>query len=139
MNIKKFDEIIGALDNLDDAFKQVTGTMSNGPASFYFERMKDYYKGCMKASKYKVGNRVKLKETITDGWQGRNHFMTKGAKATIKEVDYRDGSYCYYIMFDKETWLKDWGDEFRKLKKPIEIPIEDKHKFLFYQKQLEKL
>ena len=140
MNDKKFDEIIGALNDLDQSFKRLNGTMSTGPSSYYFERMKDYYKGCMKAAKFKKGSRVKLKEDYTGkdtGWQHCKHFLKKGALATVKEADYMDGSYCYRIVFDNETWLRDSID-FKKLKEPIEMPVKDKHSFLFYQSDLEK-
>ena len=140
MNDKKFDEIIEALADFEQSFKRVTSTMSTGPASFYFEKMKEYYKGCMKAAKFKKGSRVKLKEDYTGkdtGWQHCKHFLKKGALATVKEADYRDGKYIYSIMFDNESWLRDSVD-FVRLKEPIEMPVKDKHVFLFYQSDLEK-
>ena len=64
-------------------------------------------------------------------------FLKKGALATVKEADYRDGKYIYSIMFDNESWLRDSVD-FVRLKEPIEMPVKDKHVFLFYQSDLEK-
>ena len=95
--------------------------------------MIEFYEGCMKASKFKIGDRVELKETVTDGWQGRNHFMTAGAKATVMDVDYYKGKYRYDIIFDKETWIKDWGPD------KGEVDIEDKHQFCFPQKRLRRV
>ena len=140
MNKKKFNDIIKALDGLHESFDHLKSVTSSGPASYYFERMKDYYKGCMKAAKFKKGSRVKLKEDYTGkdtGWQHCKHFMKKGALATVKEADYRDGKYIYSIMFDNESWLRDSVD-FVRLKEPIEMPVKDKHVFLFYQSDLEK-
>lgn len=138
MDREKLDEMVEAMNELSAAFDNFKGVMSDGPASHYFECMKEYYEGCMKAAKFQIGDRVELKETVTNGWEGRNHFMTEGAKATIMDVDYYDGEYCYDIMFDKETWLKDWND-FKKLKKPIEVDVKDKHHFCFKQKALRKV
>ena len=142
MKEKKFDEIIEALDDLDDAFKKVTSTMSTGPASWYFERMKEYYRGCMKASKFKVGDRVQLKEDYNGtatGWESKKHILKRGNFATVKAVDYYDGKYQYDIMFDRETFLKlksNWPscDE-----KYIEVDVSEKHVFGFRQNELERV
>ena len=137
MNKEKLDEMVVAMNELSAAFDNFKGVMSGGPASFYFDCMKEYYEGCIKAAKFKIGDRVELKETVTNGWEGRNHFMTEGAKATIMDVDYYEGKYRYDIMFDKETWLKDWGTGSKE--KPIEVDVIDKHHFCFKQKSLRRV
>ena len=133
MNKDKLQEMVSAINTVSESFKAFNKVMNGGPSSYYFERMIEFYEGCMKASKYKIGDRVELKETVTDGWQGRNHFMTQGAKATVMDVDYYKGKYQYDIMFDKETWIKDWGDD------KGEVDIEDKHHFCFSQKLLRRV
>jgi hypothetical protein len=138
MNKEKLDEMVQAMNELSSAFENFKSVTQGGPASYYFDRMKEYYEGCIKAAKFQVGDRVELKETVTDGWNGRNHFMTKGAKATITEVDYYKSKYRYHIVFDRETWLKDW-DDFKKLETPIEVDVKDKHHFCFYQKDLRRV
>ena len=140
MKEKKFDEIIQALDDLDDAFKKVTSTMSTGPASWYFERMKEYHRGCTKASKFKVGDRVQLKEDYNGtatGWESKKHILKRGNFATVKAVDYYDGKYRYDIMFDRETWLKpNWDNDSEKFQ---EVDVSEKHVFGFKQNELERV
>lgn len=133
MNKDKLQEMVNAINTVSDSFDTFNKVMNGGPSSYYFERMIDFYDGCMKASKFKPGDRVKLKESVTDGWNGRNHFMIAGAKATIMEVDYYKGKYRYDIMFDKETWIKDWGSD------KGEVDIVDKNVFGFEQKQLRRV
>lgn len=133
MNKQKLQEMVDAINNVSESFEAFNKVMNGGPASYYFERMTEYYEGCIKAAKFKVGDRVELKETVTDGWNGRNHFMTAGAKATIMDVDYYKGKYRYDIMFDKETWIKDWGDN------KGEVDVEHKHQFCFPQKRLRRV
>lgn len=142
MNKKKFNDIIKALDGLHESFDHLKSVTSSGPASYYFERMKEYYEGCMKASKFKLGQRVQLKENVDtsnkSGWEHCKHFLIKGAKASVRDVDYFDGRYVYDIEFDNETWIKDY-EGFTKLKKPVEVPVKDKHVFRFAEKHLEKV
>ena len=137
MNKEKLDEMVNAINTVSESFEAFNKVMNGGPSSYYFERMIGFYEGCMKASKFKIGDKVELKETVTDGWNGRNHFMTAGAKATIMEVDYYKGKYQYDIMFDKETWLKDWDGGTKE--NPIEVDIIDKHHFCFPQKWLRRV
>jgi hypothetical protein len=141
MNKSKFNDIIKALDGLHESFDHLRSVTSSGPASYYFERMKDYYDGCMKAAKFKKGSRIQLKEDVDTndkpGWEHCKHFLIKGAKATIRDVDYMNGKYVYDLEFDNESWIKDY-EGFTKLKKPVEVPIEDKHVFRFTEKHLEK-
>lgn len=133
MNKEKIKELAKSVEDITDAFRQFQSVMGHGPADYYFERIVGYYEGCIKAAKFQAGDRVELKETVTDGWQGRNHFMTAGAKATIMDVDYYKGKYQYGIIFDKETWIKDWGED------KGEVDIEDKHHFCFGQKLLRRI
>ena len=133
MNKDKLQEMVDAINNVSESFEAFNKVMNGGPSSYYFERMIEFYEGCMKVSKFKIGYRVELKETVTDGWQGRNHFMVAGAKATIMDVDYYKGEYRYDIMFDKETWIKNWGEN------KGEVDIVDKRHFCFGQKLLRRI
>ena len=142
MNKKKFNEMIKALDELHESFEHLKSVTNSGPASYYFERMKEYYEGCMKASKFKLGQRVQLKEDVDTsekpGWDHCKHFLIKGAPASIRDVDYLDGRYIYDLEFDNESWIKDY-EGFKKLRKPVEVLTKDKHVFRFAEKHLEKL
>ena len=118
------------MKNLDEAFKRFNSTVSGGPASFYFEKIMGYYEGCMAAAKFQEGDRVTLKEDWNgqaSGWQHCKHFLKEGSPATVQSVDYHKGEYRYEIEFDNETWVDVKG---------VEKPTSDKHRFMFYQKEL---
>ena len=63
-------------------------------------------------AKYKVGDRVELAITpeITErtahGWLGSKHFLVEGAKATVRDVEYRGGDFGYSVSFDDESWIE---------------------------------
>lgn len=132
MDDKKLKEVIKAFSDIDNSFKQFNSVMSSGPSSYYLEKLMGYYEGCMAAAKFKVGDKVKLTEDVdtsnAPGWEWAKHFMKKGAKAKISEVDYDDGVYVYHVIFNKETWL---DDLYPNKKKPIERPVKNKHQFRF--------
>jgi hypothetical protein len=128
MDQKKIEEITRGLEGVRDAMKNLDNVLSGGPASYYYERIIDYYKGCMKAAKFKVGDRVELKEDCKH-WDHHKHYMIKGALATVISADYYKGNYRYEIEFDDETWINMDG-----VKK---VP-ERKHCFAFGQKNLKR-
>ena len=131
MDLKKIEDITRGLEGVRDAMHELDKVLCGGPASYYYERIVEYYKGCMAASKFKEGERVELKEdfTNTTGWDAFKHFMLKGAVATIKSVDYYKGKYRYEIEFDNETWTDHHGNK--------RVP-DRKHCFLFHQSDLKR-
>jgi hypothetical protein len=133
MNKTKLETIVDDIKNLDAAFKKFNSTMSGGPSSFYFEKIMGYYEGCMRASKFKEGDRVTLKEDYTgdaSGWAHCKHFMKEDEPATVCDVDYCDGQYRYEIMFDNETWISSTDKKKRV--------VDRKHTFCFWQKELKR-
>ena len=144
MDIEKIDEICNALTSVQKSFDRYKSVMGGGPSEYYFKRLKDYYQGCMAASKFKVGDQVKLVEDVdtsgAPGWEGCKHFLIKGAKATIKHVDYMDGRYRYDIEFDVETYLSNYDvNTHTILKEKKALPVTNKHTFAFGEKHLKKV
>ena len=133
MDKKKIEDITKGLEGVRDAMDNLNGILSGGPASYYYERIIDYYKGCMKAAKFRKGERVELKEDVDlsdcSGWVSSKHFLIKGSVATVRDVDYYQGKYRYDIEFDDETWIDHEGNK--------QIPSK-KHWFCFYQKSLKR-
>lgn len=94
--------------------------------SFYLERLEDYCKTLFdRFCPFKIGSKVALTKDYpcTGGWVGYDKMMVKGAKATVKDVDCRNGVFVAYIVFDNEFYeskdhlgnLKIYGrDEERK-------------------------
>lgn len=81
--------------------------LDRGPASYYFEKMEGYSKTLFERfCPFKVGSRVVMTKDYpcTGGWAGRDKMMVKGAKATVKEVDCRDGVFVMDIVFDNEFY-----------------------------------
>ena len=64
---------------------------------------------------YRKGDRVELTRTpdLTNspGWHGREHFLVKGAKATVEQVDFGNKGYKVSLHFDEESWISSWGDD----------------------------
>lgn len=130
---EKLEKVVEDIKNLEDAFKRFQSTTSSGPSSFYFEKIMGYYEGCMAAAKFKIGDRVTLKEDWNgeaSGWQHHKHFLKEGQPATVHSVDYHKGKYRYEIEFDNETWQDDRGDKHTP---------SHKHLFTFYQKELKRI
>jgi hypothetical protein len=138
---ENIEEIVKAFSEIQASHDRFSRVMSRGPASYYFEKLIGYYEGCMAASKFKVKDKVKLSKDLdinkTSGWAHCAHFLVKGAKAKIVEVDYIDGEYKYGVKFDKETYLDEWNG-FKKVKTPIEKPVTKKHIFYFNENSLDK-
>jgi hypothetical protein len=133
MNKSKLETIVDDIKNLDEAFNKFKSTMSSGPSSFYFEKIMGYYEGCMKAAKFKEGDRVTLKEDWAgdaSGWAHCKHFLKEGEPATVSDVDYDQGHYRYEIVFDNETWID--KDKNKRV-------VTRKHTFCFWQKELKRL
>lgn len=134
MEKEKLIQITEALNQTKEAYHNLQSALSTGPASFYFEQILDYYHGCMAASKFKEGDKVKLKEDVdtsdAPGWHYCKHFLIKGAEATVKSVDYSKGKFYYDIIFDNETYINNDGEV---------KPVSKKHTFNFQQHYLKRI
>ena len=124
------------MKNVAVALKNLQDTLGDISLTYYLDKMDEYYKGCMKASKFKIGDRVALKEAWdgdAPGWQHCKHFLIPNNHATVQSYDYVNGKYVYDIEFDKETYKATYvgGCDYRE--------IADKHTFRFTQKELRKV
>jgi len=114
-------------------FDEASKLLSGGPASFYYEKMHGYIDALFnKYAPFKVGDRVKIVKKIKceGGWSHCKHFLIKGAKGTVREVDYYDGSFNAHVMFDNETWV----DSMK-----MERPVSKKHVFRMWEKQIKRI
>ena len=79
---------------------------------WYIERIEYFTKELFEYSKFKVGDKVKLKETpvINEkeawGWMGYRNTLVKGAIAVIKNVDHYSGNFRYGIIFGEDNGNK---------------------------------
>lgn len=104
-------DVLDTLEKLEKSIKEAGYILKS--------ELRLYYKGCMAASKFKVGDRIQLSKTpvINEkeawGWMRSKHFLIMGAIGTVKEVDYSEnvkgeGVYIYSISFDDETIMLEY-------------------------------
>lgn len=85
---------------------------------------------------YQIGDRVQLiatpviTQTVNNGWWGYRHLLVKGAKATVKERDYRSTSqeFVFQLEFDDDN---SWVDH-----KGAVHPSSEKGLFLFSENMM---
>jgi hypothetical protein len=76
-----------------------------------------YRKGLLERAPFRKGDRVVLTETPVInsleswGWVGSKHFLVKGAKGTVDEIDFYDGQFRAGVIFDDETWVDTDGNK----------------------------
>lgn len=76
---------------------------------------------------FQIGDRVQLaKQWQTDntesGWYGCQHFMTKGASATVVDIDCIKGAWRISVEFDNETFISYDGNV---------LPVTEKYVYVF--------
>ncbi|RUR74888.1 hypothetical protein PCC6912_50660 [Chlorogloeopsis fritschii PCC 6912] len=63
---------------------------------------------------FKVGERVVLTKTPEidkeSGWYRGKHFLVEGAIATIKNRDYYQNKFVFYLEFENESWIDSNGE-----------------------------
>jgi hypothetical protein len=70
-------------------------------------------------SPFKVGDLVRLNKTpeITKekswGWLGSEHFLIKGALATVKERKFYAGKFVYGIVFNDDSYIDASGNKIK--------------------------
>ena len=119
-------------------FKQKINSVCNGEFKYGVEKVIESYLSMFERfCPFKVGDRVELtKNNViknkSSGWYHCQHFMKKGVTATIAKRDYLDDQFCFYIIFDNETWIDGNG---------FENPIKDerKHHFGFGESWLKSI
>jgi hypothetical protein len=134
------DEFTDGLQMLQKALNK----LSDGPF--------DYTLKCLIAAKealltryapFKVGDRVRLTkapiitEEIAWGWSSSKHFLVPGATGIVRDsAVYSDGKLVFYVEFDNETWVDDYGYNGR-IKNSL-VPVSSKHWYTFGESYLEK-
>lgn len=72
--------------------KEQLGKLDGGPASYYLKKLNVYVVGLFSLSKFKVGDKVQLKNSHTfpddHGWHCYESLMVEGSIATVKAVDF---------------------------------------------------
>jgi hypothetical protein len=80
------------------------------------------------------GDRVALSKTPEilegSGWFYAKHFLVKGALATVRSTDFRDGLFHFSLVFDNDSCIHYRTGEI--------IPADPKYIFRFSEKWIEK-
>ena len=134
MDAKKTKDILAAIGEVRDAYGKLERLLSNGPASYYFERIGDCIDGLYSFAKFKADDAVALVRDIDcddkPGWAGCEHFLKAGAPARVQEVEFRKGGFVYGVQFDEETWVD---------RDKIIRPVSSKHQFWFRESDIQVL
>lgn len=109
------------------------------PVDGEFLRLLEYYEeyriGLLARSPAKIGDRVFLMETpvitkeTANGWIGCEHFLVRGAVATIGGVDFYDGKFRFGLLFDNESYIHDGKT----------ILVKDKGQYWFSEDKLARI
>lgn len=125
----KFDAVVGSVRTLIDGRVEF---------EWHLAKMREYAEGLFARAPWKTGDRVRLtltpiiNEKTAWGWLGCQHFLVKGALATVQDVDFREGKFVADVMFDDESWKGD-GDVLHPR------PADERHVFMFWEGDLERV
>jgi len=98
-------------------------------------RLEEFRKGLLARSNFIILQTVRLRETpeinetVRYGWVRSKHFLVKGARGIVRELDFWEGMFRYGIEFYDETRLVDGREEH----------VKEKHLHWFNEKELEKI
>ena len=123
----ELQELIDAITHTKFSFQAIVDALKNGEI---------YRKGLLDRAPFKKGDRVVLIETpvineeVAWGWMGSKHFLIKGAKGTVSELDFYEGAFRAGVHFDNESWIDSDGNIH---------PREEPHQYWFSEKWLVKI
>ena len=108
-----------------DGINKLLGKLDGGSKrSYYLDKINDQIQLLFeKYAPFHVGDRVELTKTprITQekswGWMGSKHFLIKGAKGTVTDVDCDRLGFSCNIVFDDETWIDSFTGEINPVEK----------------------
>lgn len=126
--MKSLDLFLESITNIDNEINKLSG----GSAKYYIKQVKEYVEGLFSFSKFKLGNKVKLKETLTfekeHGWRVYEPTMVRGAIATITEVNwYKDAGFVYSVVFDKQLWRSDMDNMIKESDCPATFRMKERN------------
>ncbi len=109
--MKSYEKSIESIKKIVDSYNRLEKEIRNSQLNWNFKKLKEYAEALFQLAPFKVNDKVKLSKTpeITKekgwGWLGRKHFLKKGAKAIVKNIDYSDGYFYFDLQFDDETYI----------------------------------
>jgi hypothetical protein len=127
--------VTGAMKLYQEAFdkmQQAQRELSGGPQSYYFERILEYVEVLFeKYAPFKAADRIVICKppNCENGWKCHEQDLQKGAKGTVKAVDYYKGTWRCDVMLDEETWMDG------KIRKPCTT----KHTFCLKEEEIVKI
>lgn len=117
------------IEKLEEQFKEIESLHQHIEAftkkynKWSLDKLLSLARFAMTLCPVQVGDRVKLletpeiNETVSWGWLGAKHFLVKGAKGTVVDIDYSDYQNPHFyasIVFDDETWIHPYTKELCK-------------------------
>lgn len=100
-------------DNVKEAAVLLTKAMQllqRGPLDFYLKEISGAIEYCKEHySPFRIGDEVILCSTPeineNHGWTSCKHFLVKGARAIVQEVDLGSKGFTYKVIFEDESWI----------------------------------
>lgn len=129
-SFEHIDKVLAAVDAMADVVQYDSH-------KWHWKKLREYAKGLFDRGPFKVGDRVRLRETPeinqkdSWGWMHAKHFLVKGAEGVVGSVDFADGRFHALVAFDNETHLSDLDHK--------EYPVTRKGFYCFGERWLEKL
>lgn len=139
--VEKVISVGETLNKLDEALR------SAGDRQWYFKKMAGYTKALFeKFAPFKVEDRVQLTKTPdinpeqSWGWMGAKHFLVKGAKGTVIEVDLDPDAleFTALVEFDEESWIPTLDSKDHQKGVPVLMEEKNRHVYFFREDFLEK-
>lgn len=117
--------------------------LDNGPLSYYLTQLIGSYEYMMERfCPFRVGDRVILVNRPdlhkNPGWMHYQHFLTVGAKATVRQASCTDKGFIFHLEFDEESWIDDHGSQGRSKGTLVPVPEHKRHQFRFSEDFLAK-
>lgn len=103
-----------SIERVRDGFAAIKDGISLlNPLEYYLEKLTGCYDLLIaRFAPFKVGDTVELLETpvISEeecwGWLGGKHFLVKGARGEVCEVDVDGEGFTAYVAFEEDSWIE---------------------------------
>jgi hypothetical protein len=103
--------------------------------SYYLEKntemIEEFFKRC---APFAVGDLVEITTDIdfdkAYGWKPSSHFLKRGDRAVVKEVDFYKGLFRDEVEPLNQTWIDREGNH---------NPVKDKHIFYFHEEMCRRV
>jgi hypothetical protein len=120
------------MQSLIDQVKALDKALTNSEYGFKLTELIESYGSLFdRFCPFRVGDRVQLSKTpeinekTSWGWIGSKHFLVDGAKARVTSRGYRNGLFCFGLVFDDESWINSSDGSLNPVDRPNEYTFNE--------------